>query len=51
MKNLAERGCVLTKLKSYSDEFKEQTIKECREIGNTALVTRRHEIAKNTAYT
>ena len=37
--------------KSYSDEFKEQILKECREVGNTALVARRHEISKSTIYT
>ncbi len=36
---------------SYSDEFKEQVLKECREVGNVALVARRHEISKNTVYT
>lgn len=36
--------------KQYSDEFKEQIIKECREVGNAALVARRHEISKNTVY-
>ena len=35
----------------YSDELKQQIIKECREIGNTALVSRRHNISKNTVYT
>jgi len=35
----------------YSDELKQQIIKECREIGNTALVARRHNISKNTVYT
>ena len=51
MINLSERGCIFTKLKSYSDKFKEQAIKEHREIGNTALAARRHDIAKNTVYT
>lgn len=32
----------------YSDEFKEQIVKECRETGNVNLVARRHEISPNT---
>ena len=36
--------------RKYSDELKEQVIKECREIGNVALVARRHDISKNTVY-
>jgi transposase-like protein len=39
------------KHKRYSDEFKEQVIKECRQIGNTALVARRHDISYTTVYT
>jgi transposase-like protein len=35
----------------YSDEFKEQILKECQEIGNVALVARRHEISPNTIHT
>lgn len=35
----------------YSDEFKEQIIKECQETGNVALVARRHEIATTTIHT
>jgi len=38
------------KKRRYSSEFKEQIVKECREIGNTALVARRHNIAKGTIY-
>src|SRR6056297_2988486 len=34
----------------YSDETKEQIVKKCREIGNTALVARRHNISKHTVY-
>lgn len=34
----------------YSDEFKEQIVKECRQVDNTALVARRHEISKSTVY-
>lgn len=35
----------------YSDEFKEQILKECQETGNVALVARRHEISPNTIHT
>jgi len=34
----------------YSDELKEQIVKECREVDNVALVARRHEISKSTVY-
>jgi transposase-like protein len=34
--------------RKYSDETKEQIVKECREIGNTSLVARRHNISKHT---
>lgn len=36
--------------KTYSEELKEQILKECRELDNTALVARRHEISENTIY-
>ena len=39
------------KKKKYTDELKEQVVKECREIGNTALVSRRHGMAKGAVYT
>jgi transposase-like protein len=35
----------------YSDEFKEQVLKECIETGNVAIVARRHEISPNTIHT
>lgn len=35
----------------YSDEFKDQILEECRQVGNVALVARRHEIFPNTIYT
>jgi len=35
----------------FSDEFKEQVLKECRETGNVALVARRHDISPNTVHT
>jgi transposase-like protein len=37
--------------KKYSDEFKEQIIRECQETGNVTLVARRHEISSNTIHT
>jgi transposase-like protein len=37
--------------KQYSDEFKEQVLRECNEIGNVAVVARRHEISSNTIHT
>jgi len=43
---------VINKMKrnTYSDEFKEQVVHECQQIGNTALVARRHDISKHTVY-
>jgi len=35
----------------FSDEFKEQVLKECGETGNVALVARRHNISPNTVHT
>ena len=37
--------------RKYTDEFKEQIIRECQETGNVALVARRHEISPNTIHT
>ncbi|NLZ54604.1 MAG: transposase [Thermoanaerobacteraceae bacterium] len=37
--------------RKYSDEFKEQIIRECQETGNVALVARRHEISPNAIHT
>ena len=31
--------------KRYSDEFKEQVIRECQETGNVAIVARRYEMS------
>lgn len=36
--------------KKFSEEFKEQVLKECREVGNIALVARRYEIAVTTIH-
>jgi len=36
--------------KQYSQEFKEQVIKECNDVANAALVARRHDISSNTIY-
>lgn len=38
------------KKKRYGQEFKEQIIRECQEVGNAALVARRHGISKNTVH-
>ena len=38
------------KKKHYDQEFKEQIIRECQEVGNIALVARRHGISKNTVH-
>ena len=37
--------------KQYSEEFKEQLIKESQEVGNIALVARRHNLSPTTIYT
>lgn len=37
--------------KRYTDEFKEQLIREYQETGNVALVARRYEISANTIHT
>ncbi len=37
--------------KTYSDEFKEQVIQECYEVGNIAVVARRHDLSKSIVYT
>lgn len=36
--------------KRKSEEFKNQILKECDEVGNVALVARRHNIAASTIY-
>lgn len=38
------------KKKHYDQEFKEQIIRECQEVGNAALVVRRHGLSKNTVH-
>lgn len=38
-------------MRQYTDEFKEQILAECQEVGNVALVARRHQISENTIYT
>jgi len=42
---------VLGKRKTYSNQLKQKVVDECRQIGNTALVARRHGISKHTVYT
>lgn len=37
-------------MRTYSDELKEQIIKECQEVGNVAVVARRHGISSNTIH-
>lgn len=41
----------MKKANRYSDELKEQIIRECQEVGNVAVVARRHEISSNTIHT
>jgi len=36
--------------KRYDREFKEQVVRECQEVGNAALVARRHGLSKNTVH-
>ena len=38
------------KTKRYDQGFKEQIIRECQEVGNAALVARRHGLSKNTVH-
>ena len=38
------------KQKKYSDEFKQQIINECQEVGNVAMVARRHDVFPNTIH-
>lgn len=37
-------------MKRYDAAFKEQVINECLEVGNIALVARRHGLSKNTGH-
>ena len=37
--------------KDYTQEFKEQVLRECQEVGNVAVVARRHNISANTIHT
>jgi transposase-like protein len=34
--------------RDYTQEFKEQILRECQEVGNVAVVARRHNISPNT---
>jgi transposase-like protein len=45
-----EPGGKKMKTKRYDQEFKEQIIRECQEVGNAALVARRHGLSKNTVH-
>ena len=40
----------MTRIKR-SEEFKQQILKECNEVGNVALVARRHNISASTVHT
>lgn len=35
------------KRKRYSQEFKDQVVKECLEVGNAAIVARKHDLSSN----
>lgn len=37
--------------KEYTQELKEQVLKECQEVGNVAVVARRYNISPNTIHT
>ncbi|NSW89540.1 MAG: transposase [Firmicutes bacterium] len=37
-------------MRQYIEEFKEQILAECQEVGNVSLVARRHQISENTIY-
>lgn len=39
------------KRRDYTQEFKEQVLLECQEVGNVAVVARRHNISPNTIHT
>jgi transposase len=39
------------KRRDYTKEFKEQVLAECQQIGNVALVARRHGISASTVHT
>lgn len=36
--------------KTYSDDFKAQIVKECQDVGNAALVAKRHGLSPKTVY-
>ena len=37
--------------RDYTQEFKEQILRECQEVGNVPVVARRHNISPNTIHT
>ena len=37
--------------RDYTQEFKEQILRECQEVGNVSVVARRHNISPNTIHT
>ncbi|AND85369.1 transposase [Clostridium tyrobutyricum] len=38
------------KRSKYDDNFKEEILNECREVGNASIVARRHDISRDTVY-
>ena len=38
------------KRNEFTNEFKEQVLKECDQVGNIALVARRHDLSPNTIH-
>jgi transposase-like protein len=38
------------KRSKYDDNFKEEILNECREVGNASMVARRHDISRDTVY-
>lgn len=37
--------------REYTQEFKDQVLKECQEVGNVAVVARKHSLSPNTIHT
>jgi len=42
-------GAVKMQRNRYSEEFKQRIVQECQQVGNIALVARRHEVFQKTA--
>jgi len=43
-------GSAVKERKTYSDDFKAQIAKECQDVGNAALVAKRHGLSPKTVY-